>query len=361
LGLFNKPMAHFNYRIVPIFVLLINLAASGFAAEFPAGRRAEFPGEQELNFSPSNSPTIPDKTRLFPELAAYPGPADQSTTRRATSTGEERGPATNGWPWRRASPAEYAGTALAVGATLYSEAVYGEPGRAGWAAHNGFDEGVRNALRLENRSGRDAANTAGDVLMGTLIAAPVLDTFLTLGVRDRRWDALWQTEMINLESFTFTGLVASVMENSIRREKPFVRNCGQGRCEDDDDHNRSMPSGHEAFAFTGAGLICTHHAFQSLYADPTAERAACATSLGLAAATGVLRVMADRHYATDVLAGSLVGLFSGFVLPRLLHYSRPAAAEPRAGTPGDGAIIKQVIFSPELLGGGAALTCKVRF
>jgi membrane-associated phospholipid phosphatase len=353
-------MAHFMYRIVPIAILLINLAASGFAAEFPAERRADLPGEQERHVFPSkNSPAVPDHQR-FAELAAYPVPA-QSTARRAGSTGKEPEPAATGWPWRRATPSEYAGTALAVGATLYSEAVYGDPGRAGWTAHNGFDEGVRGALRLGSRSARDAANTAGDALMGALIAAPVLDVFATLGLRDRRWEALWQSEVINLESFTFTGLVASVMENAIRREKPFVRNCGQGRCEDDDDHNRSMPSGHVAFAFTGAGLLCTHHAFQSLYADPAAERAACATSLGLAAATGVLRIMADRHYATDVLTGSLVGIFSGFVLPRLLHYSWPAVAEPEVGAPNDSALVKQVTFSPEILGGGAALTCKVTF
>ena len=30
--------------------------------------------------------------------------------------------------------------------------------------------------------------------------------------------------------------------------------------------------------------------------------------------------MADNHYATDVLAGAAVGAFSGFILPRLLHY-----------------------------------------
>jgi membrane-associated phospholipid phosphatase len=349
----------FNH-IVLVLLLLMNLAAPGVAAE-SAESAAAAAAEQGTQIPEKSLTAISGLLFGLPELAENPSPALQSAAQSTNITKKGPEPDTTKWRWSRATPAEYAGTALAVGVTLFSEAVYGEPERAGWTAHNDFDEGVRNALRLQGRSARDAANTAGDALMGTLIAAPVVDAFATLGIRDRRWDALWQTEILNLESFTFTGLVASVVENSLRREKPFVRNCGQGSCEDDDDHNRSMPSGHVAFAFTGAGLLCTHHAFLSLYADPAAERAACGISLGLAATTGVLRIMADRHYATDVVAGSLVGLFSGFVLPRLLHYSRSAPAGPGAGTPNDATIMKQVTIVPQILDGGAAVNCKVAF
>ena len=267
-----------------------------------------------------------------------------------------------GWSWRRAGMADYIGSSIALAGTLYSESVYGNPVTARWTARNGFDEGVRDGLRLKSSSARDAANTASDVLMGVMISAPVVDTFATLGIRDGNWDATWQTEIVNLESFAFTGLASSVMGNIIRRERPFVRNCGNGNCAEEAP-NRSMPSGHEAFAFTGAGLLCTHHAYQHLYADPDTERAACAISLGLAATTGVLRIMADRHYATDVAVGTLIGLFSGFELPRLLHYSWRSDAEPVPGRPArqETSLVKQVIVAPRVLNGGAALKCDVIF
>ena len=42
------------------------------------------------------------------------------------------------------------------------------------------------------------------------------------------------------------------------------------------------------------------------------------------AVTGVTRVVADRHYASDVVVGAAIGFGVGYGLPRLLHY--------RAGT-----------------------------
>ena len=218
------------------------------------------------------------------------------------------------WSWRRAGMTDYVGSSIALAGVLYSESAFGNPAKPRWTARNGFDEGIRDALRLGSSSGRNAADTASSVLMGGLIAAPVLDSAVSLGVRGGNWDAAWQTEVINLESFVFTGLASSVMANVIRRERPLARNCVNGNCANEAP-NRSMPSGHEAFAFTGAGLLCTNHAYLPQYGDPDTERATCAVALGLAATTGVLRIMADRHYATDVAVGSLIGLFSGFGLP----------------------------------------------
>jgi membrane-associated phospholipid phosphatase len=42
----------------------------------------------------------------------------------------------------------------------------------------------------------------------------------------------------------------------------------------------------------------------------------------LGASVGALRVMGDRHYATDVLAGGLVGFTLGYALPTSLYYTR---------------------------------------
>ena len=185
--------------------------------------------------------------------------ADMSSDLKANepgTSGEKPALVDKDWPWRRASIGEFAGITVAAAGTLYSEAAYGEPKHADWSSHNGFDESIRNALRLHSRSAQNAVGTIGDGLMGVLIAEPIVDSFVTLGYRDRRWDTLWQTSVINLESFTFTALVSSVMQNSIKRERPFQRDCPDGSCVGEQP-NRGMPSGHVAFAFTGAGLYCT--------------------------------------------------------------------------------------------------------
>ena len=263
----------------------------------------------------------------------------------------------SGWRWRRSDAADYLGIALAGAGTLYIETEHGHP-RPKWKDTNFFDESMRDPLRLRSQGARDVAHGVGDALMYGMIAAPVVDSFATLGIRDRAWDALWQTEMVNLESFAFTSLVSSLLQNLVAREKPFVRNCRDGACEGDQP-NRSMPSGHAAFAFTGAGLVCNHHDYQSLYRDPAADRAACYTGMGLATLDGVARIMADHHYATDVLAGAALGLFSGYLLPGLLHYDR--LERPLPGTSAKESFFKQLSLNPTPVGNGVGVSCAVRF
>ena len=72
--------------------------------------------------------------------------------------------------------------------------------------------------------------------------------------------------------------------------------------------------------------------------------------------------MADRHYATDVLAGSAIGLFSGFLLPRLTHYYWPAGDAPQGPVKSSGgSLFKRVSLTPQLYAGGAGLNCELRF
>jgi membrane-associated phospholipid phosphatase len=40
-----------------------------------------------------------------------------------------------------------------------------------------------------------------------------------------------------------------------------------------------------------------------------------------AATTGIGRLVADQHYATDVLVGSAAGFAVGYAIPTLLHYT----------------------------------------
>jgi hypothetical protein len=43
-------------------------------------------------------------------------------------------------------------------------------------------------------------------------------------------------------------------------------------------------------------------------------------ALLLASATGVLRIAADDHYASDVIVGALVGIAAGYLFPKLAYY-----------------------------------------
>ena len=47
---------------------------------------------------------------------------------------------------------------------------------------------------------------------------------------------------------------------------------------------------------------------------------ACAGALALATTTGAFRVVANRHWMSDVITGAGVGLVAGWLMPWLMHY-----------------------------------------
>ena len=83
-------------------------------------------------------------------------------------------------------------------------------------------------------------------------------------------------------------------------------------------------------AFTGAGLTCLHHTVMPLFDDEAADATACVGAITVASVAGLLRVMSDFEYLSDVLTGAVIGFLSGYVLPWQLHYQGGARPELRA-------------------------------
>jgi len=64
----------------------------------------------------------------------------------------------------------------------------------------------------------------------------------------------------------------------------------------------SFPSGHTATAFTGAHILFREYRDESLWIG--------ATGYAAAATTGLLRILNDRHWFSDVMAGAGIGILS---------------------------------------------------
>jgi membrane-associated phospholipid phosphatase len=78
---------------------------------------------------------------------------------------------------------------------------------------------------------------------------------------------------------------------------------------------------------TGAGLLCVYHEELPLYGGGAWDVAACVEGITVGVGVGVLRLMADRHYVSDVMVGGAIGFVSGYALPRLLHFWRRPPGE----------------------------------
>ncbi len=68
-------------------------------------------------------------------------------------------------------------------------------------------------------------------------------------------------------------------------------------------------SGHAAISATGAGLTCANHTRIALWGNRVADISACVLASLNALTTATTRVVADRHYASDVILGAGVGFW----------------------------------------------------
>ncbi|AUX46852.1 uncharacterized protein SOCE26_083610 [Sorangium cellulosum] len=276
-----------------------------------------------------------------PAPAAEPAPAPAPAPRSPAAPPRPPGPpgpraqagASLRWDERypRVSPLEHAVAAgLGVSAILVDQLPVSDSGR--W--ENGFDEGIRGALRAESLAGRSTAASVSDALYYGLMLYPVVvDTVAVAGWRSS--DVAWQMLMINAQSLAISGVTSILVERASGRERPYVRECAADpnyhpHCaEGPAKQNVSFPSGHTLMATTGAGLICAHHLHLPLYGGGWPDHVACGVALTAAGVQATLRITADKHYATDVLVSGVLGLGAGYALPRLLHYRADQAGGAR--------------------------------
>lgn len=172
--------------------------------------------------------------------------------------------------------------------------------------------------RANTLEGRREAARVSDYLLYSMFAWPYLDAGVAMARGSN--DAAWQMALINTEAQTFTGLMTFIIKRTALRERPYVAETCANSTDPKCGSSASFLSGHASTAFTSAGLVCAHHTAMPLYGNKYADVGACVTALAAATVTGSLRVVADVHYASDVFAGATLGLFSGWLMPKILHY-----------------------------------------
>lgn len=214
---------------------------------------------------------------------------------------------------------------FSAGALTAALALQSPPAKARWSSGILFDDTVRRGLRLESAANRHTARRVGDV---TYYAAPLLplivDPLLVSLAGRGDGKAALNLELVGLEAFSYAGLASFLSTRLSVRERPDTTECrrqhpdGVG-CQPDTE---AFWSGHTSIAAASAGLVCANHHYMPLWGNPLADAGACALAATSALVTGVTRLAADRHYATDVMMGLAVGFGFGFAVPVLLHYSR---------------------------------------
>ena len=252
------------------------------------------------------------------------------------------------WQWREFSLLDYVVTATGGALTLTTAIV--QP-RAQHSLSGGrlFDDRVRDALRQEDLQNRYIFRDASDVGLSLTVTWPFfVDSLVTAWWYRGSRDVAEQMALIDLQALAVTGALQGVTNVLVSRERPYGQSCGDELPENAHDcegaiHYRSFFSGHAAYSFTGAALICTHHFRNELLGSPW-DGVSCAAGYAVAASTATFRVVSDVHYATDVLTGALVGTLVGYGVP-LLHYGS-RRTEPGA----DSAVRLELVPAPGGIG-----------
>lgn len=257
-------------------------------------------------------------------LAAEPAHAQDVTTQPGQTEPTPRHRLVYGAPWRRFELVDYISTAAFGAAYFYVEFFTDDAVDPNWTGPIWFDKSVRNALVGETRSARNRAAFWSDILWYVPMLTPLVESaFVPLVSDDWNWDVAWQLSAINLQAAAVSGLLTRSGHHFVARARPDTGPCLHDHNYDDKcfgGTTASFPSGHTSTAFLGAGLACAHHSNLPLYGGGVPDVSVCVATTLMSVGNGVARIIADRHYMTDVIAGAAIGVATGFGMPILLHY-----------------------------------------
>jgi len=193
----------------------------------------------------------------------------------------------------------------------------GLPGTGTRGSLNGVDAWSHDALTgwLVTRGTADAASSVVSYLL--VPAGAVIGAWTATGPHATQ-GAGWRAAAIVGESALVSAAVVQGIKLAVARKRPFVR-YGHGETSGtydvtDPDSHASFPSGHTALASSLGVALATTATIEESPAAPWFWGGAAVASI----AAGSLRVMAEKHYLTDVAAGALIGAGCGVLVP-LLH------------------------------------------
>jgi membrane-associated phospholipid phosphatase len=225
-----------------------------------------------------------------------------------------------------------------------------------WTARLPGDDEIRSALRVTDQQDREGLIIASDGLFGVVLLWPLLvDSFFLAGIVHQDDDAALQMALIDAEVLAIAHMVTWLTSRLAGRVRPEALECAPaGTCGVvGSGPVASFVGGHTIMAYAAAGLTCTHHLENPWLAGQAGGGAACAASLGLATAMSFMRISVDRHWASDIGFGALIGAAIGFGVPYALHYGRAHSSRNGTATEVERALLR---FRPGSEGGPLGLT-----
>lgn len=135
---------------------------------------------------------------------------------------------------------------------------------------------------------------------GREYAAGTIGAFLVAGTLGEDETSLRVAQDAISASLISSGIIGTTVKTVVGRSRPLT-NKGTYHFAPFSDYNSSFFSGHSTQAFTLASVIAQH--YEATWVDVTAY--------GLATLAATARTYHDKHFASDVVAGAIVGIWVG--------------------------------------------------
>jgi membrane-associated phospholipid phosphatase len=196
------------------------------------------------------------------------------------------------------------------------------PDACRWCVTNGFDNAIRSLFNpsLEpSASGIKGPATASDITGFMVLPISMLGLDAVLAWREGTLLKTMPIDIVLVAEATFGALALTQLTKFlVGRARPYSIGAtpellAQGK--DPADANLSFFSGHTSFAFaisTATATVLTLRGYKYAWL-------AWAIGMPLAATTAILRLAADKHWASDVLVGMVIGSAVGVGVPLLFH------------------------------------------
>lgn len=243
-------------------------------------------------------------------------------TARSSAAADDSGDTPNWNPrFTHFTTLQYGLTLVGAAGVFASGSILPASNEIHWRGNILLDGGARSFFAASTESGRRHASTVSDYMAMGLVMYPfAIDALLAAGAVRGNYDVAFQMALIGAQSMMVANLVTNLTKRLVARARPDAGNCKAGNEMACATENESFISGHTSAAFAGAGLMCANQQNLRLYGSGVAGAIACGAALGAAATVGTLRMVADRHHLSDVMAGAAVGLAAGYLLPNLTNF-----------------------------------------
>jgi membrane-associated phospholipid phosphatase len=180
------------------------------------------------------------------------------------------------------------------------------------------------------------AARASDVAVTTLMLAPFALDAWDVHAAGGGVSAYVADAVVMVEALAVTNAVTAVAKVSAHRPRPFLYDAAPGSPElRATDSYLSFFSGHTSTAF--AAGISYASTFALRHPDSPWRLPVLGAAVLAGGSVGTLRVLAGKHFPSDVLAGAVAGGVTGWLLPHL-HRRRDLAAL-LVPTPGGAALL----------------------